>query len=44
VLDVPEARAFALKSLDRVLAEAWNARKDELAHVVAYGEPGAVAE
>ena len=26
VLDMPEARAFALKSLDRVLAEAWTAR------------------
>jgi uncharacterized protein YyaL (SSP411 family) len=48
VLGVPEARAFALKSLDRVLREAWNgAAKDGrsgLAHVVAYGEPGAVAE
>ena len=25
MLDMPEVRAFALKSLDRVLAEAWNA-------------------
>ena len=32
-------RAFALKSLDRVLAEAWNA-KAGMAHVVAYGESG----
>jgi uncharacterized protein len=39
VLDMPEVMAFALKSLDRVLAEAWDA-KGELAHVVAYGEQG----
>ncbi len=39
VLDMPEVRAFALKSLDRVLAEAWDA-KVGLAHVVAYGEQG----
>jgi uncharacterized protein YyaL (SSP411 family) len=39
VLDMPEVRAFALKSLDRVLAEAWNA-KAGMAHVVAYGEAG----
>ena len=39
VLDLPEARAFALKSLDRVLAESWNPETG-MAHVVAYGEPG----
>ncbi len=39
VLDMPEVRAFALKSLDRVLAEAWDP-KVGLAHVVAYGEQG----
>jgi len=39
VLDMPEVRAFALKSLDRVLAEAWEP-KVGLAHVVAYGEKG----
>jgi uncharacterized protein YyaL (SSP411 family) len=39
VLDLAEVRAFALKSLDRVLAEAWDA-KNGLAHVVAYGEAG----
>jgi uncharacterized protein YyaL (SSP411 family) len=39
VLDMPEVRAFALKSLDRVLAEAWEA-KTGVAHVVAYGEQG----
>lgn len=38
VLDMPEVRAFALKSLDRVLASAWNAASGSLAHVVAYGE------
>jgi uncharacterized protein YyaL (SSP411 family) len=43
VLDVAEARAFALKSLDRVLAAAWDGKKG-LAHVVAYGEPGVTAE
>ena len=37
VLGVPEARAFALKSLDRVLNAAWKADKG-MAHVVAYGE------
>jgi uncharacterized protein len=39
VLDIPDARTFALKSLDRVLAEAWN-EKTGMAHVVAYGETG----
>src|SRR5271154_4807311 len=39
VLDLPEVRAFALKSLDRVLAEARDS-KTGLAHVVAYGEKG----
>jgi uncharacterized protein len=39
VLDLPEVRAFALKSLDRVLAEAWDV-KAGMAHVVAYGETG----
>ncbi|MDQ2840005.1 MAG: thioredoxin domain-containing protein [Acidobacteriota bacterium] len=37
VLDMPEVRAFALKSLDRVLGEARSS-KTGLAHVVAYGE------
>jgi uncharacterized protein YyaL (SSP411 family) len=37
VLDLQEAKAFALKSLDRVLAEAWD-KKTGMAHVVAYGE------
>jgi len=41
VLDLPEVRAFALKSLDRVLAEARDS-KTGLAHVVAYGEQGGV--
>ena len=42
VLDIPEVRAFALKSLDRVLAGAWDA-KVGMAHVVAYGEAGVAA-
>jgi hypothetical protein len=37
-LNLPEARAFALKSLDRVLAAAWSGRERGLAHVVMYGE------
>jgi uncharacterized protein YyaL (SSP411 family) len=36
VLDLPEVRAFSLKSLDRVLAEAWNPITG-MVHVVAYG-------
>jgi uncharacterized protein YyaL (SSP411 family) len=36
---MPEVRAFALKSLDRVLAEARQS-KTGLSHVVAYGEKG----
>jgi len=37
VLDLPDVREFALKSLDRVLEEARNS-KTGLAHVVAYGQ------
>jgi uncharacterized protein YyaL (SSP411 family) len=39
VLGMPETLAFGLKSLDRVLAEAWDASTG-MAHVVAYGEVG----
>src|SRR5205807_5571217 len=35
------ARRFALKSLDRILSEAWNARSG-LQHVIAYSDPKAV--
>jgi uncharacterized protein YyaL (SSP411 family) len=42
VLDMPEAKAFALKSLDRVLREAWDSAAG-MAHVVAYGEAGGTA-
>ena len=42
VLGDRDARAFALKSLDRVLQEAC--RDGALVHVVAYGEPGVKAE
>jgi uncharacterized protein YyaL (SSP411 family) len=34
-----DAKAFALKTLDRILAEAWSAA-DGVAHVVAYAEAG----
>lgn len=37
VLNLPEAKDFALKSLDRVLIQAWDEKRG-LAHVVAYGE------
>ena len=43
VLDMPEVLAFALKSLDRVLAGAWDVSSG-MAHVVAYGETGAAGE
>jgi len=39
VLGLTEARRFALRSLDRVLAEAW--RSGLLLHVVAYSDPQA---
>ena len=42
VLDLPEVKAFALKSLDRLLREAWDANNG-MAHVVAYGESGGSA-
>ena len=42
VLGASEALAFALKSLDRVLDEAWD--NGSMAHVVAYGETGGAAE
>jgi len=39
VLSVPEARTFALKSLERVIDAAWDGAG--MAHVVAYGEGAA---
>ena len=39
-LGLQEARRFALRSLDRILSEAWNA-KSGLKHVVAYSDSGA---
>jgi uncharacterized protein YyaL (SSP411 family) len=42
-LDIPDATAFALKSLDRVLNTAWDPATG-VAHVVAYGESGVAAE
>jgi len=35
-----EARQFALRSLDRILAEAWNTDRG-LSHVIAYSDPNA---
>ncbi len=39
VLDLPEGRHFALRSLDRILAEGW--KGDALRHVIAYSDPEA---
>jgi uncharacterized protein YyaL (SSP411 family) len=44
VLDDAKAQAFALKSLDCVLAAAWGGRERGLAHVMAYGEAGVKTE
>jgi uncharacterized protein YyaL (SSP411 family) len=40
VLELPEARHFALRSLDRLLSEAWKPERG-LLHVVAYSDPAA---
>ncbi|MCU1305326.1 MAG: hypothetical protein JWN45_21, partial [Acidobacteriaceae bacterium] len=41
VLHDGEARRFALKSLDRILAEAWHGATARLSHVIAYSDPKA---
>jgi uncharacterized protein len=41
VLGLGEARHFALRSLDRILAEAWKSPTRALMHVVAYSDPKA---
>ena len=38
VLDLAEVRHFALRSLDRLLSEGWNAERG-MKHVIAYSEP-----
>ena len=40
VLDLDETRRFALRSLDRLLAEGWNPARG-LKHVIAYSDPKA---
>jgi len=40
VLGLAEARAFGLRSLDRILAEGWNGEAG-LSHVLAYSDPAA---
>ena len=40
-LELEAARHFALRSLDRVLAEAWNDDARRMAHVIAYSDPAA---
>jgi uncharacterized protein YyaL (SSP411 family) len=37
-LDRPAPRAFALKTLDRLLAEGWDAKNGRLKHVIAYAD------
>ncbi len=37
VLDLDDARKFALRSLDRILSEGWDTERG-LAHVIAYGD------
>ncbi len=39
VLSLPSVRSFALKSLDRLLGEAWSSDQG-LSHVIAYADPG----
>jgi uncharacterized protein YyaL (SSP411 family) len=41
VLHLDDARQFALRSLDRTLAEAWHEERG-LSHVIAYAEPSAL--
>src|SRR5438445_1717391 len=41
VLGLEAPRMFALKSLDRILAKAWDAKAARLNHVVAYSDPAA---
>jgi hypothetical protein len=41
VLELDHARQFALKSLDRILAEGWNAQAKRLQHVLQYSHPAA---
>ncbi|HKB99187.1 MAG TPA: thioredoxin domain-containing protein [Terriglobales bacterium] len=40
VLDLSEARRFALRSLDRLLSEGWSAERG-MKHVIAYSDPKA---
>src|SRR5580704_17848383 len=41
VLELGAARRFALRSLDRVLGQAWKQPSRQLLHVVAYSDPAA---
>jgi uncharacterized protein YyaL (SSP411 family) len=40
-LDLAAPRKFALKSLDRILSTAWDAKHNRLNHVIAYSDPAA---
>ena len=39
MLQLEDAKAFALRSLDRILSEAWKAETGALNHVIAYSPP-----
>ena len=41
VLEMEEPRRFAMKSLDRILAEGWSGDKKRMEHVIAYSDPQA---
>src|SRR5215470_16695174 len=41
VLSLPDARRFALRSLDRLLGQAWKATDATLFHVISYSDPKA---
>ncbi|HKF06378.1 MAG TPA: thioredoxin domain-containing protein [Candidatus Sulfotelmatobacter sp.] len=41
VLNLPDARRFALRSLDRLLGQAWKATDATLFHVISYSDPKA---
>jgi uncharacterized protein YyaL (SSP411 family) len=41
ILGLDDAQKFALRSLDRILAEAWSAQQGRLLHVIAYSDPKA---
>jgi uncharacterized protein YyaL (SSP411 family) len=41
VLNLPAARRFALRSLDRLISQTWKAKEATLHHVISYSDPKA---